>query len=266
MKIGVGKYNMKVSIIIATYNAEEYLNKAIESVLNQNYQNLELIIVDGLSKDNTINILDSYGDKIKYISEKDKGISDAFNKGIKNSTGDFIYFLGADDFFLADNVVEEMIKGVSINDMIICGKIKRVDITGEKCLWIAPKSLNFRRRSLLFKMSLPHQAIFMNREFFNRYGNFEVENKYSMDYELLLRAYKEFPKVIMKDILVAAWREGGIGADRTLDVLKGYRDIKIKNKVQSMWFIYFVYFLDVFKYRLKSFINGSYINEKNRFV
>lgn len=252
MKIGVGKYNMKVSIIIATYNAEEYLNKAIDSVLNQTYKNLELIIIDGVSKDNTLNILKSYEDKLKYISEKDNGISDAFNKGIKMSTGNFIYFLGADDFLLKENVIEKMMEEITTNDMIICGKIKRVDITGDKCLWIAPKSLNFDKRSLLFRMSLPHQSVFMNRKFFDKYGYFDGSNKYSMDYDLLLRAYKEFPKVIMKDILVAAWREGGIGADVTEKVFEEYHNIKIKNNVSNVFILKLIKEYINFKYFIKT--------------
>ena len=92
---------LKVSMITICYNAEKTIAKTIESVLSQDYENLEYIIVDGGSKDHTIDIIKSYeNEKIRWISEKDNGISDAFNKGIKMATGDFIGLINADDYLL----------------------------------------------------------------------------------------------------------------------------------------------------------------------
>lgn len=117
---------LKTSIIIATFNAAKTLNKALDSVLNQTYQNWECIIVDGASKDDTINIVKEYVQKdtrFRYISEPDKGIYDAFNKGWEMAKGDWIYYLGSDDILLP-NGLESLIKGTDTNSYdIIYGNV-----------------------------------------------------------------------------------------------------------------------------------------------
>jgi len=248
------KKELKVSIIIATYNSEQHLEQTLESVLKQTYKNIELIVVDGLSTDNTITILKKYLNKLTFISEQDLGISDAFNKGIRLSTGQFIYFLGSDDFLLSPYVIADMMENVDDHDMLLCGKIKRVSLNGQEVLWTAPKSMAFHKRSLLFKMALPHQGLFMNKKYFTEYGMFDVFNKYAMDYELLLRSFKNFPEVIMKDIYVAAWREGGIGADATEWVLEEYNKIKVKNKVAPVFLLNLIHKYIRFKYLVKKVI------------
>ncbi|BES66439.1 glycosyltransferase family 2 protein [Gottschalkiaceae bacterium SANA] len=220
-----------VTVIIATYNAKENLRQAIDSVLSQTYESLELLVIDGASTDGTVGILDEYGDSLRYISEADEGIADAFNKGLKHARGDFLYFLGADDYFLKDQAIEEMMDGVDCDDMIVCGKIHRVNLTGDLVYWIAPKNLHFCKAYLLFSMRLPHQGMFMNRKYFDKYGGFNLGCRYAMDYDLLLRAYKNFPPVIMKDVEVAAWREGGIGNDNPKDVFREYDEIKRRNGI-----------------------------------
>ena len=99
---------LKVSIIISVLNGDKHIYNTIQSILNQNYQNKELIVIDGGSKDGTIDILRKYSNKIKWISEPDKGISDAFNKGIKLATGDYINFQGDGDGFIHNNVLTEI--------------------------------------------------------------------------------------------------------------------------------------------------------------
>jgi glycosyltransferase involved in cell wall biosynthesis len=91
---------MKITIITVSFNSEATIKQTIDSVLAQDYPNVEYIVVDGASKDGTVDILKSYGDRIKYISEKDKGIYDALNKGLKLATGDVVGTIGSDDFYL----------------------------------------------------------------------------------------------------------------------------------------------------------------------
>ena len=94
-----------ISIIIATYNAEETLHDALESVLNQSFQDWECLVVDGASKDNTVKIIEEFckhDKRFRFISEPDKGIYDAFNKGWRMAKGEWIYYLGADDLLLKD--------------------------------------------------------------------------------------------------------------------------------------------------------------------
>lgn len=105
---------MKISIITVTYNSSKTLKDTIESVLKQTYTNYEHIIVDGLSKDNTMEIVKEYeakyNGKLKYISEKDSGLYDAMNKGIKMATGDIIGILNSDDMYAHENVLQEIVE------------------------------------------------------------------------------------------------------------------------------------------------------------
>ena len=244
--------NFKVSIIICVLNGEKYLKNTISSILNQSYANLELIIVDGGSLDKTIEIIHNFkSSKIKFITEKDKGISDAFNKGIKLATGDFINFQGDGDGFIHENVLTEIFQNKTLKkDQIICGNIKRIDKKGN-ILFTTRLKENFRKTSLLFKMSLPHQGLFMPRSFFDKYGLFDLNTKFAMDYELLLRAYKSFPEVVIINSPIAYWRADGLGEGKTLKVLEEYLRIKKKNKVENSFLLNVIYLFDVSKYVIK---------------
>lgn len=230
-------YNPKISVIVATYNCGKTLVQTIKSFTSQNYPNKELIIIDGGSKDETVSIIKKYYKDISsWKSEPDKGISDAFNKGIKVSSGNYIFFLGAGDFFWKNDVLKKIMVGVNPEkDLLVCGRINRIPANGNKVIYTS--SLNFKKWTLLYKMGLPHQGLFINKKYFDKYGMFDLKCKYAMDYEILLRAYKEFPKVVLKDVIVSAWREGGIGKDKTLEIFDEYKRIKIKNKIAPTFFI-----------------------------
>ncbi|MDC0120081.1 glycosyltransferase [Flavobacteriaceae bacterium] len=248
--------NLKVSIIICVLNGEKSIYKTVESILNQDYLNLELIIIDGGSSDNTIEIIKSfYSSKIKWISEPDKGISDAFNKGIKLATGDYINFQGDGDGFINSNSISDLFINLDLKQRpIVCGNIQRIDINGN-LLYKTKIKKRFDKKSLLFKMSLPHQGLFIPKEFFAKYGEFDLNNKYCMDYELLLRSYNNFPKVITKDLVVSNWRADGLGEGKTLEILKEYHKIKLKNKVACKPLLVVINIYSFFKYYLKSFLN-----------
>jgi len=229
-----------VSIITATYNSGASLERTILSVLSQSYENIEHIIIDGGSKDNTLEILKKYNKnpKVHWLSEQDKGISDAFNKGLKMARGEYVNFQGAGDRFIGDGVIEKIMEGVDQEkDMLVCGRIKRVGENGE---FRYISSLDFRKWKLIYKMGLPHQALFANKKFFREFGVFDLDCKYAMDYDLLLRAYSKFPKTILKDVIVSAWVEGGIGQENIAAVLSEYHKIKIKNKIASLWLLNFI--------------------------
>jgi len=247
----------KVSIILSVLNGKAHIYNTIQSILNQNYQNKELIVIDGGSKDGTLDILRKHSNKIKWISESDKGISDAFNKGIKLATGDYINFQGDGDGFIHENVLTEIFQNKTVKkDQIICGNIKRIDKKGN-ILFTTRLKENFRKTSLLFKMSLPHQGLFMPRSFFDKYGLFDLNTKFAMDYELLLRAYKSFPEVVIINSQIAYWRADGLGEGKTLKVLEEYLRIKKKNKVENSFLLNMIYLFDVSKYVIKSILNKN---------
>lgn len=119
----------KISIIIATYNADKYIQRAITSVLNQCLENYECIVVDGMSTDKTLSIIESYiqeNSHIRLISEKDNGIFDAYNKGWKAAKGEWIYYLGADDVLLS-NGLNELLEEANGYDIIYGNHIDQLE-------------------------------------------------------------------------------------------------------------------------------------------
>ena len=240
-------YKPKVSVIMVCLNAAKELEATIRSIVQQSYKNIELVIIDGGSKDDTKKIIKKYQRYIDYfVSEPDKGISDAFNKGIKASSGDFINFQGAGDCFYNKDTIEKMLEGIDPKkDQLVCGKIDRVDIDN-KVLYTS--GLFFKPWQLLYKMALPHQSLFTNRMFFDKYGLFDLSCKFAMDYEILLRAYKNFPNVILKNVVVSSWKDGGVGANRTREVLAEYDRIRRKNKIAPSWILTIIYLLVKIRY------------------
>lgn len=241
-----------ISIVTVVFNGEKNLEETIKSIINQSYKNIEYIIIDGGSTDSTIDIIKKYEDKLSYwISEKDNGISEAFNKGLKATKGDYVNFQGDGDGFVNDNVIENIFYDVnSQQDMLISSRIQRIDANGE-VIFTSKNIRNFNKKSLLFSMSLPHQGLFTHRSYFNKYGLFDENYIYCMDYDHLLRAYKYFPKVITKDIISARWRADGIGNRKTLEILEEYDKSKRKNKVVNIILLLFIKYWILFKYYLK---------------
>jgi len=223
-----------VTVIVATFNAGKRLEHVISSVLSQTYDAIELIIIDGGSTDQTLALLNQYSDRISlWISEPDKGISDAFNKGVLLAQGDYINFQGADDYFIKPTAVAEMMKDIHPDqDTLVCGQIRRIQEDGKSLYETNPL---FKSSMLLWRMALPHQALFTHKRFFEKVGLFDTSIKLAMDYDLLLRAYKQgFPKTVMKSVVVSAWREGGIGHKELLRVYAVYHAMKKANAVAAL--------------------------------
>ncbi|MFO1257769.1 MAG: glycosyltransferase family 2 protein [Gammaproteobacteria bacterium] len=224
-----------VTIITTVLNEKAGLQRTIESIQQLNYPNLEYVIIDGGSTDGTIELIEKSSIVSRWISGQDAGIADAFNKGLKLATGDYINFQGAGDYFIQPDVIAKLMDDVNPSEVdLVCGKVQRVTEDNQP-LWIAPKrfGVEFDKKSLLFKMSLPHQGLFTHRRFFGKFGGFDVACKFAMDYELLLRAYHDFPKVMTKDLLVAAWRAGGVGTGRLQQIFDEYHAIKLKHQVAT---------------------------------
>lgn len=180
---------MKISIITATYNSGLTLRDTIRSVLSQSYPDIEYIIIDGGSKDNTLEIINKYKDKIaKVISEPDKGIYDAMNKGIRMATGDIVGILNSDDFFTSTNVIENIVKAFESND---------IDAVFGDIHFVKPDNLNKSVRyysSSIFRPSLfrfgfmpAHPSFYVKRICYEKYGLYDLNYKIASDYDLLIR-------------------------------------------------------------------------------
>lgn len=246
-------FQPSISIIIAVKNAKDFLAQTLASIRAQRYPSLEVIVVDGGSTDGTTDILAQNQDMIAWsISEPDEGISDAFNKGLKRATGDYINFHGAGDTLYAPDCLENLFADLDGSFRLVCGKVQRVQEDGITPLWVAPKVIKpFQKQSLLFKMSLPHQGLFTHRSFFDQYGEFDKTVRFAMDYELLLRAYQHFPKTIIKDVMVSRWRAGGVGTHRIMEIFDEYHRIKQQHGVAGNLTLTAIDAFTRFKYLLK---------------
>lgn len=244
-----------VSVITAVYNGERFLEETIQRVLSQTYPNIEYIIIDGGSTDRTLDIIRKYEDKIAYwVSEKDKGIADAFNKGILKASGDYINFQGDGDGFWMPNALEVLMEGVNPEtDTFVSAGIVRIEVDGSPMFEAMPMKV-FNKRSLLFRMSMPHQGLLTHKRYFDQYGLFDIHNRFCMDYEHLLRAYHDFPKVVTKQMILAQWRADGLGTHRIHDVLSEYAKIKYDNQIAPKWFLLGIEYWIWFKYYVRKWI------------
>jgi glycosyltransferase involved in cell wall biosynthesis len=248
--------NPKISIITAVLNNPAGLLKTIQSIQSQTYQNKEYIVIDGGSEGGGVETLKKYPNVISsWISEPDKGISDAFNKGIRRSTGDYLIFLGAGDTFFNKDILSDIFNNLSEEEIhscdIISGKIQRVSITGMP-LWVAPKNIhNFTKNTLLFKLGLPHQGMFVHKRYFNRYGLFDTNLNYAMDYELLLRSFHHFPKIKLIDKIIANWVEGGVGTGKILEIFQEYHEIKMRHKIAPVFLLKLIHLWNSLKYKIR---------------
>ncbi len=180
---------MKVSVITVCYNSAATIEKTILSVASQTYENIEYIIIDGNSKDNTLAIITKHGDKIsKWISEPDKGLYDAMNKGIAMATGDLIGILNSDDTFNSDTVIEEIANFHLQNDIdASIGNIIQHRESGKVVRLYSSKYWNPEKLKMGFMP--PHPSIFIKRELFDKFGMYNLGFKIGADYELITRFF-----------------------------------------------------------------------------
>lgn len=201
----------KFSIIIAVYNAEKVIPVLMESLVKMNYEHYEIIIIDGASSDQTLSILNTYQHLIAYqISEPDKGIYDAWNKGVIKATGDWILFLGADDRILP-NALDQYNKFISVRhdkDTLeyISSKIQMIDLNGNP---VRVKGNLWEWPFFLKEMTVAHPGSLHAAHFFKKYGLFDSSYRSSGDYELLLRPKSDLKYAFMNEITVEMG-EGGI--------------------------------------------------------
>jgi glycosyltransferase involved in cell wall biosynthesis len=180
---------LKISIITVCYNSAKTIEKTILSVGNQTYKNIEYIIVDGKSKDGTLKIVIKHNNIVyKWISEPDKGLYDAMNKGINLATGDLIGILNSDDTFHSNTVIEEIVNFHNkYNIDASVGNIMQHRENGKTVRIYSSKYWNPEKLRIGFMP--PHPSIFFKPELFNKFGNYNLDFKIGSDYELIIRFF-----------------------------------------------------------------------------
>lgn len=245
---------MLISFIIATFNAEKTLRRCIDSIVPQLNEECELILVDGGSKDKTNKIIDSYGDKIAvHISEPDKGIYDAWNKGVKLARGKWVGFIGADDILLP-HAIETYLKAIKSTDNIdsydyICAHNEYVDEKGNVIQVIGePATWSKMRKGMV----AAHVASLHNKHnLFETIGGYDLQFHICADYDLLLRKRNKL-KSLFVNHNIARMQTGGMSF--SVKAIKEAYRIRLKNhsinKVENA-FLYLWYWLAFKTYNIR---------------
>lgn len=220
---------MKLSIITVVFNNEKTIKNAIESVISQTYQNIEYIIIDGGSTDNTVKIISKYRDKIAYfVSENDQGIYHAMNKGLAVANGDVIGILNSDDLYFDKQVVENVMYQFKNNNSldIVYGSLEYVkgsDVNKVVRNW---KSKPYRSSFFEFGDVPPHPTLFLRNHVYESIGTFNLQFKLAADYEFMLRLFKSnlFTSMYIDQVFVKM-RLGGATNQNFTNIWKQNREI-----------------------------------------
>jgi glycosyltransferase involved in cell wall biosynthesis len=220
---------MKISIVTVVYNNEKTIVDAIESVLSQRYENIEYIIIDGNSTDRTLDIIKKYGKRInKVVSEPDKGIYDAMNKGINLATGEIIGLLNSDDLYadngVIKNVVEQFEKNKGLD--IVYGNLVYVKAENTNNIVRNWKASDYHPRYFENGNVPPHPTVFLKSKVYKEAGLFKTHYKLAADYEFLLRIFKNHSfQSRYVDQLMVRMRMGGATNKSWKNILNGNREI-----------------------------------------
>ena len=204
---------MKVSIITVVYNAEKYIKECIESVLAQNYHDVEYIIIDGASTDATTAIIKTYRNKIHhFISEPDDGMYDALNKGIKLATGDIVGALNADDTLATQTILTEIVAFFTETKADgIYGNLNYVNAKNPEQIVRKWRTQQHVIKDFSMGWMPAHPTLYLKKELFNKYGNYSLNYGTAGDYELMLRfLYKFKIRALFFNKLIVNMRTGGV--------------------------------------------------------
>jgi glycosyltransferase involved in cell wall biosynthesis len=209
---------MKVSIITVCFNSDRTIEDTIKSIQSQTYSDIEYIVVDGLSKDRTNEIVSKYSDIVSvHVSEKDSGLYDAMNKGIKLATGDIIGVLNSDDVLADDSVIEKIVAGFDDES---------IDATYSDLIYVSQHDLNkltrlysskvFSKRMMKFGIMLPHPTFYVRKKCYETLGLYKVDYRVAADFELLARFMSKGIKSRRLPFISVKMREGGISSSGLL--------------------------------------------------
>ena len=204
--------NPKIDVVTISYNSEDTIKRTLDSALINRDSINKFIIIDGGSKDSTLNIIKGYSDSIDcLISEPDRGISDAFNKGISRSDGDFVLLLNSDDWIEGQSLLE-LRRNLSVDDEVVCTLMRSIRQG-------IPVSVHRSSpNNLPMYSSILHPGTLINRKIYIEYGNYSEEYKVAMDYEYFSRLYSKKVKFRCIDIQLVNFNEGGLSGNSPLQI------------------------------------------------
>lgn len=247
---------MKISIITVVWNNAKTIKDAIDSVINQTYKDIEYIIIDGASSDGTVEVVQSYGDKIsKFISEPDKGLYDAMNKGITLATGDIVGILNSDDFYIDEFVIEKVVKEF---------EFMHVDSVFADLVFVKPDDLDKVVRYYDSSACFPekfqyalypaHPTFFVKRWVYEKYGLFKTDYKIAADFDIMAR-FLYTNKISFSYIKepIIKMRVGGVSTSfssiwiNSLEQLRVCRENGIDSNIFKVLLKYPIKLLGVFK-------------------
>ena len=243
---------MKLSIITITYNSEKTISETLESVAIQTYKDFEHIIIDGNSSDNTISICNSFPHVSKIISEPDKGVYDAFNKGLKISTGEIIGFLNSDDILASTKVLEKIIGGFNENIDCIFGNVIYVNNQNDIIrVWNGSK---FKKNNFAKGWVSAHPTFYCRKNIYEKYGFYKTNYKIAADVELMLR-FLEVHKVSSSFIseTLVVMKDGGISNNGLISKWIIFKEVIRAHHENNLKINIFLYALSKVK-KLKQFI------------
>jgi len=205
-----------ISIITVVKNQETYLEYCIKSVIQQTYKDIEYIIIDGKSNDNTLNIINKYRKDITFwVSEADNGIADAMNKGLKHAKGEFVLFLHADDYLIDSNCIKNAVNKID----------NEIDIAAFGILFETAQNKIPRystwNAGMYLKTKIVHQGVLCKKQLFEEIGYFDTKLKIAMDYDFFLRCYlNKNVKIKQLNYILTVMRDTGISSKKDWKTLK----------------------------------------------
>ena len=250
-----------ISFIVAVYNAAGTLAQCLDSVIAQTSPQFELLVIDGGSTDGSVKIIQERASKLAYwTSESDQGVYDAWNKALPHVQGDWVCFLGADDYLWSNDTVKrltERLEDLPALATIAYGKIVLLDRNDEP-MFALGEPWELIASQFNKKMCLPHPAVMHRRSLFETYGGFDTSFRIAGDYEFLLRSLKDHSPYFLGELVVTAMRPGGLSTN-TASAAKGlnesYRALQ-KNGYQVSGFSKLMAWIRFYARRIATFFLG----------
>lgn len=249
--------NPRVSVITVCYNAEKTIGDTVRSVLEQDYDNLEYIIIDGASQDGTLNIINSFDtSRIRIFSEKDNGLYDALNKGLHMSTGNVIGILHADDYYASTGTVSWVAAQFSKDENLeaLSSSVNIFKPGDLHKVYRAYDASRFKSWQFRIGMQPPHPGFFISRSGLEKVGAYSISYKISGDFDWLLRAILVHKlKVVYSSVVTVCMRDGGMSSSgldsKQLMNRENLLILQSHDISSNLFMIYLKYFLKVFQLR-----------------